>query len=63
MVLFGLCCCIRAKIVIFGQGGCIRQSDCIRVKKIVFGQGCCIREKLVVFVKNVAIRVKVVVFG
>ena len=42
--------CIRAKMVVFGQGGCIRakwlylkKSGCVRVKEVVFGQSGCIR--------------------
>ena len=53
----------RAKVVVFGQGGCIwekvnefEQSGFIRSKVVVFGQSCCIRVEVVVFWKNGSIR-------
>ena len=45
--------CIREKVVVFGQSGCIRaRSGCIRAKVVVFGQSGCIQSKVVVFVQK-----------
>ena len=45
--------CIREKVVVFGQSGCIRaRSGCIRAKVVVFGQSGCIQAKVVVFVQK-----------
>ena len=45
----GKSCCIRAKVVVFGQSGCIQESCCIGTKVIVIVQSGSIREKVVVF--------------
>ena len=45
--------CIREKVVVFGQSGCIRaRSGCIRAKVVVFGQSGCIQSKVDVFVQR-----------
>ena len=49
--LFGLCGCIRAKVVVFGQSGCFRE------KAVVFVQNC-ILSIVVVFWKNDCIRAR-----
>ena len=60
MVVFGQSCCIRAKVVKFGQNWLYLAkyfflvmwfyssiNDCIRVKEVVFGQSGLVRAKLV----------------
>ena len=60
-----------AKVVEFGQNGCIREGGCIRKKVVVFGgknKGDYIRQKwlnsdkVVVFGHQCCIRARVVVF-
>ena len=78
MVVLGQSCCIRAKVVVFGQKwlysgekGSIRAKNCCyRAKVVVFGRSGCIRAKVVVFGQKLfytgrsgSIRVKVVDFG
>ena len=46
MVVYGKSCCIRAKVVVFGQ------------KWLFSGKNCCIRVKIVVFGKLVVFRQK-----
>ena len=48
MVVFGHCGFFRAKVVVFGQGGCIRARWLYSGKVVVFGQSGCVREKVVV---------------
>ena len=57
----GISGCIRAKMVVFEQGGCIwakwlytGKRVCIRGKVVVFGRSGCSRAKVVEFVKFVA---------
>ena len=59
-----------AKVVVFGQSGCIiGKSCCIRAKWLYLGKSGCIRAKLVLFQEKVvvfetgSIWEKVVVFG
>ena len=52
------------KIVVFGQGGCIRAKWLYSGKVVVlFGQNVCIREKKVVFRQKWLYTGKMVVFG
>ena len=69
--------CIRAKVAVFGQSGCILakmvvfgQSGFFRAKVVVFeqkwlysGKSGCIRAKVVVIVQSCCNRAKVVLFG
>ena len=64
MVLFGQSGCIRAKVFVFRQGGCFRESGWIRAKVVVTGKllypgkNCCILEKGLNSGKSVCIRAK-----
>ena len=49
MVVFGQSGCIQAKVVVFWNSCCIRESGWIRAKVVVFGQSGCNRVKIVVF--------------
>ena len=41
--------CSRAKVIVFLQSGCIRQSSCTRVKVVVIEQKWLYSGKIVVF--------------
>ena len=41
--------CIRVKLVVFGQSGCIRKIWLYSGKVVVFGKSRCIRSKVLVF--------------
>ena len=58
----GKCGCIRAKVAVFVQNGCIRATWLYSDKVNVFSQGDCIWTKVVVFGQKWLYLGKVVVF-
>ena len=54
MVVFGKKGSIRAKVVVLGQGGCIRPKWLYSSKSVVFVQSGCILAKVVVFGQNLS---------
>ena len=61
-VVFDMIGCIRAKLVLFGQIGCIPEIGCIWAKLVVFVQNWLYSIKLVAFGQNLCIRANWVFF-
>ena len=61
MVVFGQNGCIREKMVVILQSGCIRESGCNRAKVVVLGQNGFIRANVGVFRKKWLYSGKVIV--
>ena len=55
-------CFIKAKVVVFGEGGCNRVKWLYSREVVVFGQSSCIRAEVVVLGLSGCFRAKVVVF-
>ena len=55
--------CIRAKVVVFVQSGCLRSKWLLRGKVVVFGHSGCIQARWLYLGKSGCVRAKVVVFG
>ena len=62
-VVFGRKWLYSGKVVVFGQGCCIRARLLYSGKVVVSGKGGCIRSKVVVFGQKWLYSGKVVVFG